>query len=304
MAYEQVAGESVSPQTDIWAFGLITYFLLTGQRYWPAASRPDASMPALFAEIVNLPLVPPSERLRQQGIPIELPTAFDAWLLRCLDRKPSQRFASAGRALIELRTALRQDSRRTLAEPQPPRVARVAPPGIAGASQSRPPVASERLGTASLRPRALARPLPLAGAALALMALFGVWLLTHDAPVAEPATELATETSAPAAAPDPPPSHEAARPNQRTDRDDRTIPTPKVQPVSDLGEIVVRPLPDSEPANAPEPTNIEPANIEPARTEPPAPKTEPAPPKPSTPPCKFDPYTGRCLPAPVAPTKP
>jgi serine/threonine-protein kinase len=38
LASEQASGEAVSPQTDVWAFGLIAYFLLTGDNYWRATT--------------------------------------------------------------------------------------------------------------------------------------------------------------------------------------------------------------------------------------------------------------------------
>jgi serine/threonine protein kinase len=106
MAFEQAAGEPLSPQTDIWALGLITYFALTARRYWPAANKPTGSTQALFAEILTLPLPLPSRRLREDGSLIVLPPAFDAWLLRCIDRKPSRRFGSAAQAVDALVRAL------------------------------------------------------------------------------------------------------------------------------------------------------------------------------------------------------
>ncbi|HWO11931.1 MAG TPA: protein kinase [Polyangiaceae bacterium] len=106
MAFEQAAGEALSPQTDIWAFGLIIFFALTGRHYWPAASKPDSGAPALFAEILALPLQPPSARLRAEGLSLTLPLAFDGWLLTCLDRTPARRFASAGQAADALARAL------------------------------------------------------------------------------------------------------------------------------------------------------------------------------------------------------
>jgi eukaryotic-like serine/threonine-protein kinase len=94
MASEQVAGEEISPRTDIWALGLIAYFLVTGRCYWRSVDR----MQALFAEILTLPLPAPSERAREEAPAIELPAGFDGWLLRCIDRDPDRRFASAGEA--------------------------------------------------------------------------------------------------------------------------------------------------------------------------------------------------------------
>src|SRR5690606_23236040 len=34
MAFEQITAGTLSPQTDVWALGLIAYYTLTGARYW------------------------------------------------------------------------------------------------------------------------------------------------------------------------------------------------------------------------------------------------------------------------------
>ena len=94
MASEQVSGEEISPRTDVWALGLIAYFLITGRCYWRSVER----MQALFAEILTLPMPAPSERAKEEAPAVELPSAFDGWLLRCIARDPRRRFASAGEA--------------------------------------------------------------------------------------------------------------------------------------------------------------------------------------------------------------
>lgn len=107
MAYEQAAGLELSPETDIWSFGLTTFYLLTGRNYWKTASTPRSSMASLFAEILTLPLVSPTERIRELGSEPSWPPAFDAWFLRCLDRDPKMRFHGAAAAAAELSQALR-----------------------------------------------------------------------------------------------------------------------------------------------------------------------------------------------------
>src|SRR5688500_5274471 len=59
MAFEQVTAGPLSPQTDVWALGLITYYVLTGRRYWRSAEQPGAGVQSLFAEILTLPMEAP-----------------------------------------------------------------------------------------------------------------------------------------------------------------------------------------------------------------------------------------------------
>jgi serine/threonine protein kinase len=106
MAYEQAAGVELCPETDIWSLGLTTFYLLTGRNYWKTASTPRSSMASLFGEILTLPLVTPTERIRELGAEPNWPPAFDAWFLRCLDRDPKMRFHSAKLAAAELAQAL------------------------------------------------------------------------------------------------------------------------------------------------------------------------------------------------------
>jgi serine/threonine-protein kinase len=108
MAAEQITGGPLSPQTDIWAYGLIAHYVLTGAHYWRTAGLENASVQALFAEIVTLPLDAPSARWRELQLASSLPPAFDGWLLRCIDRQPARRFPAAGVAFEALQRALEE----------------------------------------------------------------------------------------------------------------------------------------------------------------------------------------------------
>jgi eukaryotic-like serine/threonine-protein kinase len=118
MASEQALGEPSTVGTDIWAFGLITFNLLTGSSYWLTVRRDDGTEAQLFAEILTLPLVPASQRARELGVRQELSPAFDRWFARCVNRDPAQRFASAGLAASELSRSLGLE---------PPRVSETPP---------------------------------------------------------------------------------------------------------------------------------------------------------------------------------
>lgn len=92
-SYEQANGLALAPQTDIWALGLVVYFMLSGEHYWQ--SRTSAE---LQREITSDELEAPSQRLARRQPAARLPAAFDAWLLRCLERVPARRFPSAAEA--------------------------------------------------------------------------------------------------------------------------------------------------------------------------------------------------------------
>ena len=115
MAYEQVAGGPLGAHTDVWALGLIAFFLLTGRTYWKSGSSPAGGVNAVFAEILNLPIEPPSDRAVHFGLRPTWPPAFDGWFLRCLDRDPAGRHESAGEASRSLRRALGEPVRVSLA---------------------------------------------------------------------------------------------------------------------------------------------------------------------------------------------
>ena len=105
MAFEQISGGAIGRETDIWAFGLVAFFLLTGQNYWLTASRPELGMLSLFAEVLHQPIEAPSHRASALGVAPRWSSEFDAWFLRCVARDPGARFATAGAALAALTAA-------------------------------------------------------------------------------------------------------------------------------------------------------------------------------------------------------
>jgi len=105
MAPEQTeVGAPITPATDIWAFGLIAFFVVTGESYWRLkVDGRDVSGAALLRQIVLDSLPPAGERAAQLGLTTPLPTGFDAWFARCVARQPVDRFESGAAALHGLR---------------------------------------------------------------------------------------------------------------------------------------------------------------------------------------------------------
>lgn len=109
MAPEQLKGQAVGPQTDLWAFGLIAFSMLTGRPFWRFAQQPSASpmeVVGLYAqEVLGRPVPAASERARELGAS-GLPAAFDGWFATCVQRDPAARFPEVGTALAELERIL------------------------------------------------------------------------------------------------------------------------------------------------------------------------------------------------------
>jgi serine/threonine protein kinase len=94
------------PSADVWAFGLVAFFVLTGRFYWRHAE--DASSLAdLALELVKSPIEAASVRARQLGVERALPAGFDAWFARAVHRDPSARLPDAGAASRALEDVLR-----------------------------------------------------------------------------------------------------------------------------------------------------------------------------------------------------
>jgi hypothetical protein len=107
MAPEQTEARShVGPGTDIWALGLVVFYLLTGQVYWASAVAPSTSVHAVLREMLMEPIVPPSRRAQDRGRAALVPPGFDAWFMRAVERDPARRYASVDEAVRDLLAVL------------------------------------------------------------------------------------------------------------------------------------------------------------------------------------------------------
>jgi eukaryotic-like serine/threonine-protein kinase len=87
LAPEQLAGETgaIGPPVDVYALGLLLYELLTQRLPFRGAALWE-----LFHQVLHEPPLPP-RKLRA-----DVPVALDCVCLRCLAKKPTQRYPSAG----------------------------------------------------------------------------------------------------------------------------------------------------------------------------------------------------------------
>ncbi len=101
-------GQSVRGSTDVWALGLVAFYVLTGRHYWLAGnvSAEEFDLIEQLAEVAKSELSPPSRRLAALGgASASLPAGFDAWFVRCVVRDLDARFKNgdeAGEALERL----------------------------------------------------------------------------------------------------------------------------------------------------------------------------------------------------------
>jgi TPR repeat protein/serine/threonine protein kinase len=110
MAPEQAGTtDTVGPWTDIWPLGLIAFYVLTGRSFW-LSGQGEGTPLGVVREICIDPLPAASERARQVGSDVEVPTTLDPWFARCLSRDVGARFKTAGEAVRELERALGLES--------------------------------------------------------------------------------------------------------------------------------------------------------------------------------------------------
>ncbi len=106
MAPEQARGENnrVGPQTDIWALGVILYEMLTGTRPFQGSTK---------EEICEAVIAQAPKSLR--AINTKLPAHLETICLKCLQKPPERRYASARHLAEDLERVL--SGKRPLARP-------------------------------------------------------------------------------------------------------------------------------------------------------------------------------------------
>ncbi|MCC6662183.1 MAG: serine/threonine protein kinase [Polyangiaceae bacterium] len=211
MAPEQTELRShVTPASDVWALGLIAFWLLTGKPYWQAGAHQGASVAQLMREILFEPIHPASQRAAELGAAVALPPAFDAWFARCLAREPAQRFPTATEAGNALFAEVLGGAPLPSVTPDPsgPSWPSAPPPSASLASATAVPIV-----TAAAEPRRSSLGLAV-GLVVVLMGLFGVAaaaaLYLYFRPGADessrPPIAVASAAEVPSAAPAPSPS--------------------------------------------------------------------------------------------------
>ena len=140
----------VSPATDIWALGLVTFTMLTGVPYWRAAQGPSITLAALIAEISMGQLVPASQRAGEAGRDGLLPPGFDEWFARCVAREPRDRFADAAQAHSALEAVFQAPAPSVPPTMAIPAMPVPAPVGHGSTVAWTPPTASPPNGTAMM----------------------------------------------------------------------------------------------------------------------------------------------------------
>ncbi len=94
MAPEQLRRERIRPATDVWALGLLMFWVLTAKPYWRNTFPADA---VIYEKMVE-PLVLASVRATEFACGEAIPPGFDPWFARCVSRKIDERFRDATEA--------------------------------------------------------------------------------------------------------------------------------------------------------------------------------------------------------------
>lgn len=91
---------SVGLYTDVWALGLVVFWLLTGSEFWKGGGGAVGVLSQ-----VHLNAIPKaSERARELGSSCPIDAAFDRWFARCVNRQVDERYPNASEAWSALST--------------------------------------------------------------------------------------------------------------------------------------------------------------------------------------------------------
>ncbi len=98
MAPEMLRGQPADARTDLWAFGVLLYEMVTG--HLPFARRTDVD---LSSAILNDP---------PASFPPNVPASLRALILCCLEKDPADRYQDAAQVKVDLRVVGETDDRR------------------------------------------------------------------------------------------------------------------------------------------------------------------------------------------------
>ncbi len=256
MAPEQVMGQPADRRTDVYAFGVVVYQLLTGQVPFPRNTPP-----AIFhAHVYESP--PPPHTLRA-----DLSPATEAVMLKALAKQPEQRYAQAGTLAADFAAAV---GGKTPAGVVLATTAQYSTPSSPPPRRAGTPLPAPTPGGPTPRRRAwLPLLIGLTAGALVMVAAALVLILGQGEPVSTAGGPVVVSATAIPASPTPPPTAEL------------TIAPAATQPATTMPEPTQTPTtrPTFTPTLPPPPTAT-------ATTVPTAAPTQPptAPPRPTTPP--------------------
>ncbi len=105
MSPEQTRGEAATTATDVWALGLIAFYMLTGRLFWRGCLKPDNDH-GVMKEISEEPVPIASMRALELGAGGRIPPGFNEWFAQCVARSSGDRFVNANAAYQALALTL------------------------------------------------------------------------------------------------------------------------------------------------------------------------------------------------------